>query len=316
MKRVIILSCIIILTGCLPKKQIYTKPNLTQSEWQQDKSRCVYETTSSTQDVDYSYRTIVGQALNQNIRRNELMDLCLRAKGYYLQNEESPRVNNSLFQHKSYNTVKESSIEVKVPTPIEWGGIVPINVNARDSKQIKEISITIPSNPKGYQESMTVKFIKPQINQFLSTRLRLSKSQNGKILVKITNGEGEEIKKSINVGKVGNPVDFTNESSLYVSFGNNGLGNKVGASKVVYSINKKQIKGLISHPMRPKNHKHPSLLITRMEVFSNTQLVAIVESKNAVSNDPYISISVRSTPKSAKITWEDSQGNFYSAIKD
>ena len=79
-------ATILAVTGCAQKK-IFTKPGLTQAQWDRDYAQCEYEATSSTQNVDYSYQSVVGQALDQALRRRNLMELCLKAKGYVEQKQ-------------------------------------------------------------------------------------------------------------------------------------------------------------------------------------------------------------------------------------
>ncbi len=59
-----------------------TKPKLTQVQWKKDLAKCEYQATASTQNVDYSYSSGFGQSLDQAMRRNELIKLCLKAEGY------------------------------------------------------------------------------------------------------------------------------------------------------------------------------------------------------------------------------------------
>ena len=73
--------CIIIMAGCAPKT-VLTKPGFTQAEWDRDLAQCKYEAASSTQGVDYSYQTVIGQSLDQAFRRRDLTLLCMKAKGY------------------------------------------------------------------------------------------------------------------------------------------------------------------------------------------------------------------------------------------
>lgn len=81
MKRIAVVFLVAVLSGCAQKK-IFTKSGFTQAEWEQDLAQCQYEAASSTQGVDYSYQTVFGQSLDQALRRRDLVELCLRAKGY------------------------------------------------------------------------------------------------------------------------------------------------------------------------------------------------------------------------------------------
>jgi hypothetical protein len=88
MKVPIIVSVVILIYGCA-QKPMYTKPNITQSEWSQDLATCQYEAAASTQSTDYNLQTAFGQELDRELRKNDLIGLCLRAKGYVLVTQES-----------------------------------------------------------------------------------------------------------------------------------------------------------------------------------------------------------------------------------
>ena len=69
------------LSGCA-EKVIWIQPELTNTEAQRQFAQCEYESTAATQNVDYGFRSIFGQALDQGMRRKDLMEKCLRAKGF------------------------------------------------------------------------------------------------------------------------------------------------------------------------------------------------------------------------------------------
>jgi hypothetical protein len=50
--------------------------------FERDKAQCDYESTASTQTVDYGYRSKLGQEIDRADRRNELRKLCMKARGY------------------------------------------------------------------------------------------------------------------------------------------------------------------------------------------------------------------------------------------
>lgn len=43
--------------------------------------QCTYESEAATQNVDTSYRSMFGQALDQAMRAKRLFDMCMAAKG-------------------------------------------------------------------------------------------------------------------------------------------------------------------------------------------------------------------------------------------
>ena len=87
MRLIVLLTCCAIASAGCAQKKIFTKPSFSQAEWGRDMADCRFKAASSTQNVDYGYRTVFGQTLDQAIRRNELIELCLRAKGYSQQGE-------------------------------------------------------------------------------------------------------------------------------------------------------------------------------------------------------------------------------------
>lgn len=72
--------------GCAaqPQMQYEALPGTTISLGQA-LATCKYESTASTQTVDYGYRGTLFQSLDQSMRRSNLMELCMRAQGYVLE---------------------------------------------------------------------------------------------------------------------------------------------------------------------------------------------------------------------------------------
>ena len=74
----------IVLSGCA-QPVVWLKPGFTQADFNRDKAQCDYETSGATQNVDYGYRTVFGQALDQALRKQGLMHKCFIARGYTAQ---------------------------------------------------------------------------------------------------------------------------------------------------------------------------------------------------------------------------------------
>jgi hypothetical protein len=83
-KVVIIMSIVSFLSGCAPQ-QMYVRPGTTQAQFAEDRAQCMYEATRSTQNLDYSHASSLGMLIDQGMRRNELLGLCLQARGYKLE---------------------------------------------------------------------------------------------------------------------------------------------------------------------------------------------------------------------------------------
>ena len=76
---------VLLIGGCAPT--LYTRPGSSVADFDAQKARCDYETSAATQQVDYGYRTTLGQAFDQALRQHALMKKCLVANGW----REEPR---------------------------------------------------------------------------------------------------------------------------------------------------------------------------------------------------------------------------------
>ena len=122
MRTIVIAAfCTVILSGCIPQTMHFTRPGLTYEEWNRDFGECAYiehsracggygssssvygSTISTTYNLDCSQDLpiesfdtairagviVTGQSLDQKTdRRDQLIGLCLRAKGYVEQRAE------------------------------------------------------------------------------------------------------------------------------------------------------------------------------------------------------------------------------------
>jgi hypothetical protein len=85
--QLIILIIMAALGGCATNgyhKLTYNKVDVTYEQELQDLAQCKYEATSRTQTPSPDMQSIIGQGLDMGFRRNELMQLCMQAKGYQL----------------------------------------------------------------------------------------------------------------------------------------------------------------------------------------------------------------------------------------
>jgi hypothetical protein len=73
-------GALIVLPGCA--KTIYEKPGATAAEFNQDLATCNYEAATHTQIPSNPFLTGMSASLDVGLRRNELLGLCLQAKGW------------------------------------------------------------------------------------------------------------------------------------------------------------------------------------------------------------------------------------------
>lgn len=85
MRRLIVAgACALILAGCgsLPQYR-WAKSGATASEAMQAQAQCEYESEALARSRTPGLRTSIGVELDRLEHKKELMQLCMRAKGYY-----------------------------------------------------------------------------------------------------------------------------------------------------------------------------------------------------------------------------------------
>lgn len=90
MHKTAITTLALLLVGCGPSF-MWVKSGATQQEFDQDMARCQYEAASSTASYSYaptsygmagSISSGFAEGFEVGMRKNELINLCMRAKGY------------------------------------------------------------------------------------------------------------------------------------------------------------------------------------------------------------------------------------------
>ena len=71
-----------VLVGCGGK---WTKPGATQADFDRDWAACDYE--AAKYGYGPMWGTGVGAGIEDGLRQNELRTKCMRAKGWYIQNQ-------------------------------------------------------------------------------------------------------------------------------------------------------------------------------------------------------------------------------------
>ncbi len=65
-----------------PPPRTWSKADATEQQFAKDRAECRFEAIKSANQVDNSYRSMLGQELDLNNRRAEIYGACLEARGY------------------------------------------------------------------------------------------------------------------------------------------------------------------------------------------------------------------------------------------
>lgn len=93
------------------------------------------------------------------------------------------------------DTIDTDSIIIKAPEIAENGAVVPVSVNTK-IENVKNIAILVDNNPSPLTSTFE---INPQLEAYVSTRVKMAKSSNIIALVTTNNNEFYTASKSIKV---------------------------------------------------------------------------------------------------------------------
>lgn len=71
------------LTGCAPQT-VWIKQGSTEEEFRADAKVCEYEALKAVQSTDPYMKSMFGQELDKSLRRRDVGNACMQAKGYEL----------------------------------------------------------------------------------------------------------------------------------------------------------------------------------------------------------------------------------------
>lgn len=81
--RAIFLLGVLVLTACAaPKPIVWVKPGAAAQEIERARAECEYQTAAATQQADSTLRGGLAAEIDRGIRRDKLMALCMRSKGF------------------------------------------------------------------------------------------------------------------------------------------------------------------------------------------------------------------------------------------
>ena len=213
-------------------------------------------------------------------------------------------------------------IDVVVPSQIEEGGIVPINVNVdgfRDDP-IVMLSLSIDGNPETHRRALVLSLEKPQSKVFMGTRVRMASGGSNPITIQIKQLSGKVVTKTLPSGSVSKPVDFSNPDSLNVTFKGAFVfpRDEVGQPQIMVQKKKGddstlEIKGLLHHPMSPATEGSQGFYVNSVDVYYENEKIATFEIGDTLSNDPFLQLNVKNNGSigNAKMVWRDSKGLVY-----
>ncbi|WP_153012819.1 hypothetical protein [Pseudacidovorax intermedius] len=136
------------LAGCAAQPQVemeWAAQRADAAPFGVSRDRCAYESTAATQAPDYSYRSALGQSLDQQRRRDELFVLCMRAQGYAQQIKRS----DALKAQDAHWAELERQWEVARSDRIKARADLTANPNgpnaAELSERIRQLNLTVRS---------------------------------------------------------------------------------------------------------------------------------------------------------------------------
>ena len=175
---------------------------------------------------------------------------------------------------------------------------------------VKELAITLHSNPADHQKLIVAKFTRFLDSLEVSTRARMS-GKNGIIEVAVISQSGESKKQVfkclIDHGAIFPSIDRTD-----------GAKGKSILKTEITPDGKIEIDGKLSHPMVPDVLGHGGDYVNKVEIIYRDELIAQMDWGDAVSKNPFIRLKFRDLEKGlgeAKVIWRDTDGKMYQAVK-
>lgn len=314
--RVFIIFLMLPLPG-IAAPQLY-KPGASPEETKALVAGCQLEASKSTASMDpITYgRTQrqadilgLGKLLVSSLTEYNIFSLCLKAKGF----TDGSAVDSN-YSRAKYNLPSDYqaplSVQVEIPSYVEEGGLVPINV-ALDgidlNDAVESISVIIDSNPVEHRHALTVQYMRAPSKVALSTRVRLADSAKQLISAIITFRSGKSVTKQFAPNKVAKTVDFNLPDTLVPIvtttaklFSSEEIGQqraRIGTDGFLSTI--------IYHPMFPAIGGRRPLLLEQLVVKNDSDDdVLLVALGDALSNNPLI--RVHTGDISGKVVWNGS----------
>lgn len=193
-----------------------------------------------------------------------------------------------------------------VSQPVETGGLVPVNVLVKgfsSSDPLKSIELEVLTNPEPHQKIFNIDFEEDQTELRISTRARFSSAESGGLIraTAITRS-GKKHSSEFKTGKIGSPVDFSNQDTLAVAFNNPRPTPFDFKTKEIFETNlmviengdSKKVGSNIQHPALPSSLGSGEKVILSVEAVSSGSRIYQVVFGNAVSNDPFLILDFKS----------------------
>ena len=81
--RAVFLLGVLVLTACAaPNPIVWVKPGAAAQEIERARAECEFQSAAATQQNDSTLRGGLAAEIDRGMRRNELMTLCMRSRGF------------------------------------------------------------------------------------------------------------------------------------------------------------------------------------------------------------------------------------------
>lgn len=210
-------------------------------------------------------------------------------------------------------------IKVQIPNTIDDGNLVPVLVQALDfdDDKVVAIELAVPSNPDGYRQPISMRYVKPRKDGYLSTRVRLG-GQPGTATIMATavlaSGQRKAGTASAQLNK---PVDFSNPESLNsifqggLKFPTAQIGQVAFIRKPVNGKPFSLISTSIYHPMVPGIADVPGRYVNQIKFKSGGNDFATAETSPALSNNLFLQFIVDNEMDKLTAEWLDTGNHTY-----
>lgn len=135
-----------VLAGCAAQPQVemeWAAQRADAAPFGVARDRCAYESTAATQTPDYSFRSALGQSMDQQRRRDELFVLCMRAQGYAQQIKRSEALKAQDAQWAELERQWEAARAERVKARADLTAN-PAGPNAAElSERIRQLNLTV-----------------------------------------------------------------------------------------------------------------------------------------------------------------------------
>lgn len=211
-------------------------------------------------------------------------------------------------------------IKVQIPSTIDDGNLVPVIVQALDfdDDKVVAIELAVPSNPDGYRQPISMRYVTPRKDGYLSTRVRLGgQAGTATIMATVVLASGQR-KTGTASAQINKPVDFSSPESLNsifqggLKFPTAQIGQVAFIRKPINGKPFSLISTSIYHPMMPGIAGTPSRYVKQIKFRSGGNDFATAETSPTLSNNLFLQFIVDNEADKLTAEWLDTGNRTYS----